>query len=163
MTQGVDANGNPAANGKRFFFTFAAGNVFATTCDAGGPTKVYPATIGSQIDGAVTVGGTTRNDTIWSGSCRGAELYAPAEELLVAISSATNHYRAGPNFFPNSGTSWSAPIVAGIAARFLETNPSLTPPQLEARLLASAVPIGTTGERIPLFLPPPARQRSVRH
>jgi subtilase family protein len=161
MTTGVDREGNPDPNGKRFFFTVDAGGSFGSiACDPGGPPKFFPATAGPSIDGLVTVGGTSRDsDTIWSGSCRGAELYAPAEHLLVAMISGQNHY-SGPT--TDSATQWSAAIVAGIAARMLEVNPNLTPAQIEAQLSAQSVSVGA-GAKMPLFLPPPPRGRSVRH
>jgi subtilisin family serine protease len=162
MTTGVDREGNADPNGKRFFFTVAAGNnMFNILCTAGGPPKVFPATVGASIDGLVTVGGTSRDsDTVWSGSCGGAELYAPAEHLLVAMMTGQNHYSSDKN---DSATSWSAAIVAGIAARMLEVNPNLTPAELEAQLALQSVPVGAGGAKMPLFLPPPPRARGVRH
>src|SRR5206468_216066 len=76
-------------------------------------------------------------------SCRGdgVELFAPAENIFAASSTARDHYR----LTASSGTSWSAPIVAGVAARLLTANPDLTPAELEARLEASPTAIsGTT-------------------
>jgi subtilisin family serine protease len=162
MTTGVDREGNSDPNGKKFFFSISAFNNFAKVfCDPGGPTKVWPATEAAHIDGVVAVGGTSRDsDSIWSGSCLGAELYAPAEHILVALSSGRNQYRSDTW---DSGTSWSAPIVAGIAARMLEVSPALTPAEIEARLIAGAVPVGTSNAKEPLFLPPPPRVRAIRH
>jgi serine protease len=54
----------------------------------------------------------------------------------------------GANFYtdqanPNLGTSFSAPIVSGIAALMRAANANLTPPQLIARIKASATPYPT--------------------
>jgi subtilisin family serine protease len=166
MTKGVDANGNADPNGKRFFFSVVSGNIGGPFCPgAGNIAALFPATIGSQIDGIVTVGGVARSgDAVWSGSCRGAELYAPAEEMLVATTSGPNHYRGG-GILATSGTSWSAPMVAGLAARLLEINPSLTPAQLEAQLKGSSVPLASGEGNIPLSLAPSqiGKARGVRH
>ena len=161
MTTGVDRDGNADPNGKRFFFAVAAGNVAPIACTSGGPPLLFPATIGSSIDGIVTVGGVARSgDAIWSGSCRG-ELYAPAEQILVATASAHDHYRG--QLLGMSGTSWATPMVAGLAARLLDLDPGLTPAQIEARLKASAVPLASGDGMIPLFIPPPPRVRAVQH
>jgi hypothetical protein len=47
----------------------------------------FPATLGPSIAGLVTVGGITRENKLWSGSCHGGavELFAPAEDVLVAV------------------------------------------------------------------------------
>ena len=111
----------------------------------------------------MTVGGSSKDNNIWIHSCRGEEIFAPAEDLLVATSSDHNHYRAG-NQLPTSGTSWSAPIVAGIAARLLEMDPTLTPEALEDRIEQSASRLAT-GEVEAVFTAPPGspRRRAARH
>jgi serine protease len=60
---------------------------------------------------------------------------------------AANGYTDEMN--PNLGTSFSAPIVSGIAALMRSVNNNLTPAQLAARLAASATPFPTSA-------PPPA-------
>jgi subtilisin family serine protease len=175
MTNGVDRDGNPDPNGKRFFFTISAGNA-AEPAKAGadrgqcGPNyevKLFPASIGPSIAGVITVGGMTRSNTSWSDSCRGdaVELLAPAEDVFVAIPTAPDHYRQTAA----SGTSWSAPIVAGVAARYLSENPNLTPAELEAKLEASPTAVtdsvaGPSGGRV-VFIGAPIvpRRRATRH
>lgn len=48
-----------------------------------------------------------------------------------------------------TGTSFSAPLVAGAAALMLSVQPSLTPAQVKARLMSSARPFPTTGSTAP--------------
>ncbi len=57
---------------------------------------------------------------------------------LGLTSPGTNGYTNQLN--PNLGTSFSAPIVAGIAALMRAVNANLTPPQLIARIKSSATP-----------------------
>ena len=166
MTEGVDRDNQPDPNGKRFLFAIAAGNSNqgeGEWCAPGGPTKLFHSTIGPRIKGAITVGGSAKDNSIWPHSCRGEEVFAPAEDMLVASPSGHDHYR-DPAGLLTSGTSWSAPIVAGIAARMLELNPTLTPQQLEDAIEASPSKL-TTGETEAVFLPVPipTHRRAVAH
>ena len=67
-------------------------------------------------------------------------LFAPAKDLFIASLAAANSYRDGRlrNTLA-SGTSFSAPIVAGFAARVLQSNPTYTPVQVRTALLANSV------------------------
>jgi subtilisin family serine protease len=130
MIAGVDANGVPDANGKRFLFVVAANNVDGG-CGPAGTIDRFPATLGTKIEGVITVGGMTADNHSWSGTCRGGvEVLAPAQGIFSATITATDHYRGRrPNL--RSGTSFAAPIVSGIAARMLAQRPDLTPQQIE--------------------------------
>jgi serine protease len=170
---GVDANGNSDPNGKRFLFVTAAGNSAAPTttggprgqCSATDEVFVYPGVIGSSIDGLVTVGGLSRANTLWSGSCKGplVEVLAPAETMFVASIADRDLYRFEPVFYI-SGTSYSTPYVSGMAARLLEINPLSTPAQLE--LLLKSSPSRADGYAVPVMEGPPAgpfkKRRAVR-
>ncbi len=164
MTTGVDANGNASATGKRFLFVTAAGNKGDTPqsnqCGANDGVRLYPASLGTQIDGVVSVGGIDRNNTLWSGACEGAgvEVAGPAADIFVASIGTRESYRYKPEFYA-SGTSWSTPYVSGMAARLLESNPSRTPAELEALLKTS--PSAVEGVPVPVVAPLP-RQRAVR-
>jgi subtilisin family serine protease len=136
MVGGVDANGRPNPNGKRFLFVVAANNVDGG-CGSAGVIDRFPALLGAHMDGLITVGGMTGDNTSWSGTCRGGvEVLAPAQSIFSATITATDQYRGRrPNL--RSGTSFAAPIISGIAARLLSDRPDLSPQQLEAWITAT--------------------------
>ncbi len=95
----------------------------------------------SLVTGAVTVGATTRTDAVAPFSNQGTcvDLFAPGD----SITSAWNTDNWSSNTM--SGTSTAAPHVAGVAARFLETNPSATPALVAQALTGNATPGRMTG------------------
>lgn len=131
MIVGVDPHGRPDANGRRFFFV-VAGNNLDGGCGRAGVVDRFPAILGKEIDGIITVGGMTASNVAWNGTCRGGvEVLAPAQSIFSATITANDHYRGRrPNL--RSGTSFAAPVISGIAARLLADRPDLTPAQLES-------------------------------
>jgi subtilisin family serine protease len=136
MIEGVDAQGRRDSNGKRFLFVVAANNVDGG-CGPAGEIDRFPARIGDTVEGMITVGGMTANNLTWAGTCRGGvEVLAPAQSVFSATITAEDHYRGRrPNL--RSGTSFAAPIIAGIAARLLSDRPDMTPQQLESWITAT--------------------------
>ncbi|MEJ2645619.1 MAG: S8 family serine peptidase [Gammaproteobacteria bacterium] len=87
----------------------------------------------------LSVSATTSSDTLasWSSYGNYVDLSAPG----VGIWSTTN----GGGYAAVSGTSFSSPITAGVAALVLSVNPALTPTQVDDILTSTAVDLGTPG------------------
>lgn len=130
MIAGVDAAGTRDPDGKRFLFVVAGNNIDGG-CGRAGVVDRFPAILGREFDGIVTVGGMTQDNSSWIGSCRGGvEVLAPAQSIFSATITAHDHYRGRhPNL--RSGTSFAAPIISGIAAILIAEHPEMTPEQLE--------------------------------
>ncbi|HET9656720.1 MAG TPA: S8 family peptidase [Kineosporiaceae bacterium] len=107
-------------------YTLAAGNDSVDAC------QQSPA----DVTAAITVGASTIGDVAAGysnfGSC--VDLYAPGSGITsdwLDSDTATEMI---------SGTSMAAPHVAGVAALFLQSNPTATPDQIRASIVGRAVP-----------------------
>lgn len=85
---------------------------------------------------AVTVGGTNTNDSRRLSSNFGqcVDVFAPGSSILSAY--ALDDYST----ITKSGTSMAAPHVAGVMAKWLEVEPSISPSQMRHRIVSQATP-----------------------
>lgn len=90
----------------------------------------------------VIVAATTSSDTKASFSNFGDYIHLSAPGAGIYTTTW------GQSYTSISGTSFSAPIAAGVAALVMSANPSLTPAQVENILLSTAVDLGTAGRDI---------------
>ena len=87
----------------------------------------------------LVVSATDQNDVLatWSNTGNNVDLSAPGVNIGTTTTGGTFGY--------GSGTSFSAPIVAGVAALVLSANPSLTAAQVTSVLKQSADDLGSAG------------------
>src|SRR5688500_14409960 len=104
--------------------------------DAGHETQHACNTSPARVANAITVGSTTTSDARSSFSNFGTclDIFAPGSSITSAwrtSDTATNTI---------SGTSMASPHVAGVAALFLETNPTASPATVTAAIINSSTP-----------------------
>jgi hypothetical protein len=90
----------------------------------------FPSTVSYRV---LAVGALLEDDT-WAGCAYGpgVDLYAPGTNIPLVPTPLF------PNGSRSSGTSYAAPIVAGVAAMMRAVNPALTPDQLRDILMNTA-------------------------
>lgn len=121
------------ASGRGMLLVASSGNVATALIS---PPGFYPETI--------TVGASTRQNTVWANSTGGAELdmVAPGEDILSTwdAPAAPDSYRT------QTGTSMAAPHVAGVLALMIEASDrKLSSASLTDLLLESCVDLGEPG------------------
>lgn len=111
------------------------GGVVVNAAGNSGVQEAYPAT-----DYMTLVGGTDSSNNVASFSSYGdfVDVAAPA----TSIYSTTR----GGSYGAGTGTSFSAPVVAGVYALMISANPLLTPTQLDTILFSTATDILTAGK-----------------
>ncbi|MHB1319226.1 MAG: S8 family peptidase [Anaerolineae bacterium] len=124
-----------------------------TVCVAAGNDGPSSYTIGSPgaARRVLTVGASTDEDTVAPFSSRGPtadsrikpDLVAPGH-LITATRAADTELGSPVDAYYTecSGTSMATPLVAGICALLLQKEPQLTPDEVKARLMSTAVDLG---------------------
>ena len=133
-------NGSGTLTEAAKYFVEKGGIVIA----AAGNTGKYESCMDNQY--IISVAATDQKDLAASFSSYGpyVDLSAPGVSILTTINGkqATSYDYA---YGYVSGTSFSAPLTAGLAALIYSANPSLTPNQVEQILETSAVDLGEPG------------------
>jgi len=123
-------NGSALTSAAKYFMD-KGGLVFA----AGGNTGQFENYTDNPY--IISVSGTTSDDKSWGSYGPYIDLSAPCSAIYTTIK--------GGGYGDVGGTSFSAPIAAGVAALIFSVNPSLTPSQVEQILEATAVDLGDPG------------------
>ncbi|MGI9615596.1 MAG: S8 family serine peptidase [Acidimicrobiales bacterium] len=130
------------------FVVVAAGNEGDTRPQLDSPAiDPYVMAVGA-VDGVIETRTKRQAPAAWSGfgdGDRNPELAAPGVSIAsyrvpgstVDLLAPTARY--GDDLFLGSGTSQAAAVVSGLAARIFEDDPALTPDEMKATLLASAI------------------------
>ncbi|NGM69344.1 S8 family serine peptidase [Natronolimnobius sp. AArcel1] len=123
------------------FRTLAAACQYAADNDvllvgAAGNSSAYGAMYPAAYDEVVAVSALNSNDSLASFSNYGPaiDLAAPGSQVISAV--------PWDNYTRMSGTSMSAPVVAGVAGLVLSAYPDLTGAELRAHLQSTAVDVG---------------------
>ncbi len=111
------------------------GLLFMSAGNSGQEHPTYP-----DYTSLVGVGATDRNDNRASFSSWGAYVDITAPGVEIATTYPNNQY------VYYSGTSFSSPLTAGIAALMVAANPAITPDEIENGLFSTAVDIGAAGD-----------------
>ncbi len=115
---------------------------------AGVPVVVSAGNDGGAVNnpancaGAIPVGATDSNNNVAAFSSRGAEL---ASNGLVAPGVSLLTTDQGGGTASATGTSFSAPMVSGLASLILSARPAFTPAQVSAAIRGGAASIGVAG------------------
>ena len=138
-----DSTGFSQTFSNEIYATRQAGMLFVASCGNNAanidPTPHYPACY--KIDNVVSVGYTTRNDTIGQYSNYGAtnvHLFAPGAAMYSTFFTANNSYLGG-SFL--EGTSLAAPYVVGSLALMLAQYPGQSTHSIIGLLLSSTDPV----------------------
>jgi thermitase len=93
----------------------------------------------SNLSGFLAVSGTTDSDqlAVWSNYGAFVDVSAPGNSIITTFMDGTYYYV--------SGTSFAAPVTAGVIALIFGANPSLSASQAQNVLLSSAGDLGATG------------------
>lgn len=129
-----DMNGDSAVTTRAADSAAAAGMVIVNSMGNTGMSNFPYSKLGAPADGRLVVGagGVVRDSSYWMHSSQGPTYDGRIKPDVVAMSAgvytATNVNDSG--YLPRNGTSYSCPMIAGIAALILQANPHLTPQQV---------------------------------
>ena len=140
----VAAAGNGDANGNDFIGDNLDIYKVSPVCNDGTSTQNY----------VIGVSAIDRSDVIAEFSNYGSyiDITAPGFDILSARGTGTNMnndvstiYKKDLKYIRASGTSQACPLVSGIIANMLSSNPALTYDQIKNILFTTAIDLGTAG------------------
>jgi len=127
-----DVTGGSTVASAAQYFQSKGGVVASSAGNSGTSSTLAPSPF------IITVSATDPNDAIYSWSTTGNRVTLSAPGCVTTTFNGNTYGGA-------CGTSFSSPIVAGVAALLLSTNPNLTPSQVVAILQATSDDLGTAG------------------
>ena len=131
----VGLNGVSDAGDQAIRGTIASGVVFVAPAgnSGGDPSTLSPC----RVQEAITVGGTDSSDNRWLSSNYGplVDLFAPAQDIAVAEIIDANGIPSDSATKTNSGTSLSAAYASGVAAIYLQGNPTASPAAVQQSMI----------------------------
>lgn len=117
----------------------AAGNENDDKSTRGGDTNIR---CPGNARSAITVGGTDKNDNMYTNSSIGPTSYGLSKPAIVAPGVAIRSTILNNQLGPKTGTSMSTPHVAGLCALMLEKNPTLSIADVKSHLEQTAIDLG---------------------
>ncbi len=141
---------------KGLVVVVAAGNSGSNSALYAPANDPYVITVGATDDQGTVA---TTDDTLAGFSSYGVtqdgftkpDFVAPGRHIITTLapnsSFALNYpsFLVGSQYIQLSGTSVAAPVVSGVAALYIESNPTVRPGQLKGVLLATANRLGVAG------------------
>ncbi|PVU87990.1 hypothetical protein BB561_006069 [Smittium simulii] len=118
-----------SAESAGLLIVIAAGNIAIDACT----TSPSSSGVGLVV-GAISHINDELADFSNNGPC--VQVLAPGENILLASYTDNNKVE------PDKGTSFASPIVAGVAALYLEKNPKATPSEIKKYIISKAIPSG---------------------
>ena len=141
---------------KGLVVVVAAGNSGPNSALYAPANDPYVITVGATDDQGTVA---SSDDTLASFSSYGVtqdgftkpDFVAPGKRIITTLAPNSNFalnypsFMVGSQYIKLSGTSVAAPIVSGVAALYIERNPTVRPGQLKGVLLATANRLGLAG------------------
>ncbi len=129
-----DYDGRTSVTSRAADSAFAAGMVLVNSIGNTG-FQDYPLNkmgVPADARGVISVGGVNRDSTRWTSSSQGPTYDGRIKPNVVAQSSAVYGVSTSDNttYASRSGTSYSTPTVAGVAALIVQANPELRSDQV---------------------------------
>jgi subtilisin family serine protease len=135
-----------AAGNENILFVSSAGNGICgnSNGDDLDIAPEYPAAWSGELSNAISVAAVDKTDAVPFWSNRGHLNVGVAAPGVSVLSTVPRGYVGLPDvasYVPDSGTSFAAPYVTGIAALLAVREPSLTAAQIKQRIISTAEPL----------------------
>jgi subtilisin family serine protease len=136
-----------AAGNNNILFVSSAGNGICGSNSSGDDLDVapeYPAAWSGELTNAISVAAVDKTDAVPFWSNRGhlnVGVAAPGVSVYSTVPRGYLGLSEVASYIPDSGTSFAAPYVTGIAALLAAREPALTAAQIKQRIIATSEPL----------------------